>query len=236
MQCWKLREGILDLFEKSTGGRIIFSVNTIGGVKRDLADQDLAALLGTLDRLEASFRDTSRVFLEDPSIHHRLGGLGVLTREAVARLGAVGPMARASGLPFDVRMRSPGYWDLLDFQPVLETAGDSLARCVVRVREVHQSLDLIRQAVARMPRGTHPVAVKVKGFPDGETCVRLEQPRGEVVYFVRANGTRRLERFRARTPTFANLPAMIELVKGVELADVASIILTIDPCISCTER
>ncbi|HEU6440002.1 MAG TPA: hypothetical protein VFC12_06145, partial [Terriglobales bacterium] len=77
---------------------------------------------------------------------------------------------------------------------------------------------------------------KPRGNPSGETFTRLEQPRGEVVYYVKANGSKYLERFRARTPTFANVPAMIKLVKGCDLADVPNIILTIDPCISCTER
>ena len=105
------------------------------------------------------------------------------------------------------------------------------------MREVEQSIGLVRQAVERMPKGAdQPIETKVRGMPNGEVFVRLEQPRGEVMYYVRANGTKYLERFRARTPTFANVPAMIHLVKGVELADVPNIILTIDPCISCTER
>ena len=66
--------------------------------------------------------------------------------------------------------------------------------------------------------------------------LQMEQPRGEVAYYVRANGTKFLERFRARTPTFANIPSMIHMVKGCDLADVPNIVLTIDPCISCTER
>jgi len=81
-----------------------------------------------------------------------------------------------------------------------------------------------------------PIDVKVRGLPSGETFERLEQPRGEVIYYIKANGTKNLERFRARTPTFANIPAMIKLVKGCDLADVPNIIMTIDPCISCTER
>ena len=93
---------------------------------------------------------------------------------------------------------------------------------------------MIYQAVAKLPQG--PVEVKPKGFPQGEFMARLEQPRGEVVYYIKANGTKYLERFRARTPTFANIPAMIKLVKGCDLADVPNIIMTIDPCISCTER
>jgi ech hydrogenase subunit E len=236
MQCWKLRERVLDIFEKTTGGRIIFSVNKIGGVKRDIADEDLRAMLVELSKIEAAFADTAQVFLEDPSIRHRLGGLGVLSQDAARRLGTVGPMARASGVRFDVRAGPGVYRDALDFEPVVETGGDCLARCVVRVRELAQSFELMRRAALKLPAGTHPIEVKVRGFPTGEAVVRLEQPRGEVVYLVKANGTKFLERFRARTPTFANLPAMIELVKGVELADVASILLTIDPCISCTER
>jgi ech hydrogenase subunit E len=102
---------------------------------------------------------------------------------------------------------------------------------------VQQSIDLVRQLVEKMPKGDGlPIEAKVRGLPSGETFMRLEQPRGEVVYYIKANGTKFLERFRARTPTFANIPAMIQLVKGCDLADVPNIILTIDPCISCTER
>src|SRR5664279_2302377 len=106
-----------------------------------------------------------------------------------------------------------------------------------RMREVRQAIDLVHQMVDKMPKGEGlPLENKPRGNPSGETFTRLEQPRGEVVYYVKANGTKYLERFRARTPTFANIPAMIKLVKGCDLADVPNIILTIDPCISCTER
>lgn len=236
MQCWRLRETVLDIFEQTTGGRLIYSVNRPGGVKRDIADDDLTAIVGTIDRLGAAFAELSRVFLDDPSIRHRLGGLGLLSQEAARDLGVVGPMARASGLPLDVRCSGGAGYDRLSVTPIVEREGDSLARCRVRVREVLQSIELIHQVVARMPKQGGPIEVKARGFPVGETYVRLEQPRGEVVYFLKANGTKRLERFRARTPTYANLPAMLALVEGCELADVANIILTIDPCISCTER
>jgi ech hydrogenase subunit E len=105
------------------------------------------------------------------------------------------------------------------------------------MREVRQSIGLVRQAVDKMPKGEGQLLEnKPRGNPIGETFTRLEQPRGEVLYYVKGNGTKNLERFRARTPTFANIPAMIELVRGCDLADVPNIILTIDPCISCTER
>jgi ech hydrogenase subunit E len=237
MHCWRMREEILDIFEKTTGGRIIHSVNRIGGVKRDIADSELAAILVKLEDLGSEFKKTASVFGSDPSIAHRLGGVGVLTTADARAVDAVGPMARASGLATDTRLIGANGYDQLDFEPVVETAGDCLARVVVRMREVEQSIDLIRQAIDRMPKGEGlPIENKPRGNPLGETFTRLEQPRGEVLYYVKANGTKNLERFRARTPTFANIPAMIKLVKGCDLADVPNIILTIDPCISCTER
>jgi ech hydrogenase subunit E len=104
----------------------------------------------------------------------------------------------------------------------------------VRARELYQSLDLVRQAVKKIPDS--PINLKIKGNPDGETTCRVEQPRGEVFYYLKGNGTKRLDRMRVRTPTFANIPALLAVLPGCELADVPVIVLSIDPCISCTER
>lgn len=85
-----------------------------------------------------------------------------------------------------------------------------------------------------MPEGE--ISTPVKGFPNGEVISRVEQPRGEDVYYIKANGTKNLERLRIRTPTFANIPALVKMLQGVDFADVPMLVLTIDPCISCTER
>jgi len=85
-----------------------------------------------------------------------------------------------------------------------------------------------------MPSGD--IAVPVKGNPEGEYFMRVEQPRGEAFYYIKGNGTKFLDRMRVRTPTFANIPPMVATLKGSKLADVPLLILTIDPCISCTER
>ena len=239
MHCWRLRERVIDLFDQTTGGRIIFSVNRVGGVARDVSPEMLQHIVKTLEELRGDLAGVRRVFFEDASIHHRLAGVGHLSKEEAVRTGAIGPMARASGVPLDVRMGGDEDFPLyreLAFEPVLEPDGDCLARAKVRVREIDQAIDLVRQAVEKIPPAEGPLVAKVRGNPSGEAFVRLEQPRGEVVYFLRANGTKFLERFRARTPTFGNLPAMIQLLKDCDLADVPNIILTIDPCISCTER
>jgi ech hydrogenase subunit E len=85
-----------------------------------------------------------------------------------------------------------------------------------------------------MPDGE--IAVKVKGRPEGEITSRVEQPRGELFYYIKGNGTKYLDRVRIRTPTFANIPPLAAMLPGIELADVPIVVLSIDPCISCTER
>jgi ech hydrogenase subunit E len=133
-------------------------------------------------------------------------------------------------------MRNLGYgaYAQLEFETIVRTGGDSYDRCAVRIGELFQSISLIRQAIGKIPEG--PIEVKVTGNPDGEFFSRLEQPRGEVVYYIKANGTKFLDRVRVRTPTFANLPSMLKVLQGCDYADVPILILTIDPCISCTER
>lgn len=234
MQSWRMREKILDMFEYSTGGRVIFSVNRIGGVYKDMDAEMLKKFVKMFDDMDAELRILTQTFLEDSSVNSRLRNVGLLTRQQAHDLGAVGPMMRSSGIDLDSRKLGYAAYSQLDFQPIISTVGDSYARTDVRIHEIFQSIDLIRQAAKKIPDGE--ISVPVKGLPNGEYMMRVEQPRGEAIYYVKANGTKFLDRVRVRTPTFANLPAMLEVLKGCQFADVPILILTIDPCISCTER
>jgi ech hydrogenase subunit E len=234
MHTWKLREQILDIMEEMTGGRVIFSAVKIGGIKKDVDNAFLNNILDFLKGFEAEVRELFSVFENSLTARSRLEGIGVLSKEDALLLGAAGPTLRASGVNQDMRMLGYAAYDQLDFEPVVEQAGDNMARCRVRIREIYQSIDLIRQCIGKMPQG--PVDVPVKGNPDGEFIARVEQPRGEVIHHVKANGSKFLSRFRVRTPTFANIPPLVQMLKGCEFADVPIIVLSIDPCISCTER
>ncbi len=234
MQSWRLREKILDMFEISTGGRVIFSVNKVGGVLKDMPSDMLKSFVSILDDMEKELKETTTVFLNDFTVKSRLEGVGIITKDDAIRRGAVGPMMRASGIEVDMRKTGYAAYGDIDFEIITSTECDSLARCKVRIGEIFQSIGIIRQAAAKIPQGE--ISVPVKGNPDGEYFVRLEQPRGEAFYYVRANGTKFLDRMRVRTPTFANIPAMLQTLKGAQFADVPLLILTIDPCISCTER
>jgi len=234
MHSWRVRERVLKIIEGTTGGRVIFGVCKVGGVRRDI---DAAAMKNLLSELTEVGRETDeivKVFLNDGTVKHRLCGVGVLSREDAHDLGCVGPTLRASGWTNDTRKLGYGAFNELSFEPVTRTEGDCYARCAVRCAEIFQSIELIRQAAAKMPDSE--LAVKVVGNPAGEVFARTEQPRGEVIYYIKGNGTKNLQRFRVRTPTFANIPALVKSLQGCGLADVPVLALTIDPCISCTER
>ena len=234
MESWRLREDALDMFEASTGGRVIFSAMKIGGVRRDVSDEMLKDFAERITRMEEELKVIAKPFLNDMAVQTRLRGVGVLTAQQADELGCCGPFLRASGIARDIR--STGYcaYGDVDFEPIISNDGDSYARTECRIKEIFQAFDIMKQCIAKIPAGD--IDVPVKGMPNGEYFMRLEQPRGEAHYYVKANGTKFIDRMRVRTPTFANLSGLVETLKGCDLADVPILVLTIDPCISCTER
>ena len=234
MESWRLREKILDMFDETTGGRIIHSVNCVGGVQKDMDSSMLNDILHAVKDLEGELKPVVETFLQDYTVQSRLKGTGILTKENAIAMGAVGPMLRASGVEYDARLLGYAAYKDLTVAPVTSQECDSYARCEVRLKELMQSFELIREAIGKIPEGD--ISVPVKGNPSGEFFMRIEQPRGEAIYYVKGNGTKYLDRFRLRTPTTSNIPPMVEMLKGCQLADVPVLILTIDPCVSCTER
>jgi ech hydrogenase subunit E len=234
MQLWKIRERIMDLQEATTGNRVIVSVNVVGGLRRDLSLDQQQMISRNLAEVEGELKRLESTLLEDYTVQKRTRGKGVVAADKALELGCVGPTLRGSGVAQDMRLLGYAAYGDLAFEPVVEQEGDCYARCKVRYREVFQSIDLIRQALAGMPAGE--ISAKVKGRPEGEGVARVEQPRGEVFYYIKAGGGKFLDRVRIRTPTFANIPVLVAMLPGMYLSDVPVIVLSIDPCISCTER
>ncbi len=235
MQFWKLREKFMDLNEATAGNRVILSVNVVGGVRRDISPEHLKWILDEVTVLETEMARLSKTILDDYTVKKRTVGVGVLTGEQALQLGAVGPTQRGSGVAQDSRQLGYEAISELDFEPITVPDGDSWARGKVRFLEVIQAGNLIRQAIGKLPQG-ELAAPRPKGNPKGEAVCRVEQPRGEMFYYLRGNGTKYLERCRIRTPTFANVPPLLAMLPGIQLADVPVVVLSIDPCISCTER
>ena len=213
MNAWRLREHILDDLEATTGGRVIQGVNKVGGVRRDISPEKLDEMVKGLNSMERELRDLTNVFLHDPSVSHRLKGIGILGKQDAYELGAVGPTARGSGLGIDIRETGYAAFGKINFKPVVEHDGDCYARCAVRAKEMFTSIDIIEQCVKNIPDG--PVDVKVTGAPDGEYFSRAEQPRGEVIHYIKGNGKKNLVRHRVRTPTFTNIPPLVKAPQGL---------------------
>jgi ech hydrogenase subunit E len=235
LQFWRIREKVLDLMEMTMGHRVIPSVNVVGGVRRDISPEQKKVVIDTLEIIRKESESLVKVVTNDYTVKARTVGVGVLTKEQAIALGCVGPVLRASGVSEDVRLTKYQAYGDLNYEPIVETAGDCYARTIVRARELFQSIDLQLEALAKLPEGE--IAVKVKGNPPAnEAVMRSEAPRGELLYYAKGNGTRNLERLKIRTPTFANLPSLLISLPGCELADVPVIVLAIDPCICCMER
>jgi ech hydrogenase subunit E len=237
MHCWRLRERVLGIFERTVGARVTFSAVCVGGVTRDLDATQVSDMRAELDGIRCDYDRICKAFTEDKTVRNRTVGVARISREKALEMSMVGPFARASGVDNDVRtLGNGGYAYLNCFSPIMSDEGDCYARIVVRAREVLQSIDIIDEMLSKLPQGE--IAVPAKGTPEigSQAAIVLEQPRGEAFYYVRGNGTRYLDRVRVRTPTSQNLAGMVTALAGCDLADVNMIILTIDPCISCTER
>ncbi|HJJ55869.1 MAG TPA: nickel-dependent hydrogenase large subunit, partial [Methanocorpusculum sp.] len=188
---WKIREEILDELEAMTGGRVIQGVCKVGGVRRDVSSKYLESMDKRLDTIEDEIHGLVDVFLNKYTLQKRISGKGILKPDDAYNLGAVGPVARGSGLELDVRTSDDylAYHDL-SFKPVVSHGCDGYSRCEVRCNELIQSIAIIHNIIALIPEGD--VSVPVKGSPNGEYFSRSEQPRGEVIHYIRGNGTKYL--------------------------------------------
>jgi Ni,Fe-hydrogenase III large subunit len=186
MQVWRNREKVMDIMEETAGSRVIISANTIGGTRRDITSEMLVKITVIVDEIKEDLEQVEKVFFNEYTVKQRLVGVGHLSKEDAYELGACGPMARASGIVTDHRTMGYAAYGELDFEPIIHTDGDCYARTVVRLKEVYQSINLIKQAIGKIPEGE--IATPFKGFPNGEVVSRVEQPRGEVLYYMRGNG------------------------------------------------
>ena len=236
MYAWRDREKVMDLLESLTGNRVNYSANLLGGVKFDVDAAQAQSIRSTLDFLEERIRHYQDVVTHDEMFLQRTRGIGVMTRSQAEVMGAVGPTARASNVPRDLRTIAPyAAYSQFPVQMILDTRGDLEARFEVRLEELFESIRLIRVILNAMPEGELTVRMP-RRIPAGEAVVRLEAPRGEVFYFIKSNGTDKPERLKIRTPTICNLNSVVRLAVGHQLADAPMILAGIDPCFSCNDR
>ena len=235
MWVWKLREEILDVMEILSGNRNHYAMFKPGGVRRDLNPDDFPLVLKKIDSIVPTLDRLKKAILDDPVLHARLKGIGILTKEDALDYSALGPTARASGVAKDVRKDvSYGAYDQIDWDMIVTENGDVFDKVVVRVLETYESIKIVKECLKNLPPGE--IDCKIKDIPPGEGIGTHEAPRGETFHYVRSDGTNRPVRHKVRAPTFMNLPTCHSTVIGCDIADATIILASIDPCYCCTER
>ena len=237
------RERLLDVFEEIMGGRMTI----IGGLRDDLTPNQAQMILNALNEVERKLPEYARMTEQNHIFQKRLKGVGVITKEDAIAYGLTGPIARASGVPYDIRKDDPYLvYDQVEFDIITRDAGDNYARYEVRRDEIYQSIKIAKQAIAKLPAGPYraanamtlrpPVALSMKTPKWGEAFVRNECPRGEGCVFLVSDGSNYPYRMRLRGPSFNNLSIMSELCTGMTLPDMVATLATLDPVFGECDR
>jgi ech hydrogenase subunit E len=236
MHMMQVREIGQDMLESIFGNRQDIGAMCIGGVRYDLDDKTIAYIHGAIAKIETETKDIIKTFKSNGSILRRTKGVGVLTHADAITCGVVGPVARASGIEYDVRRAAPyAAYDRLPLVVHSLTDGDVWSRAMVRLEEILTSINLLRACLRDLPGG--PTNINDRpDIPPGQAVTRSEAPRGEVIYYLRTNDTPQPERVKWRVPTFMNWDSLRFMLQDAKIADIAMIVNSIDPCLSCTER
>ena len=235
MWAWKYREPICDIFETVTGNRQNYAMHKVGGVRRDIEKEHISYILKRLDEFIGKLNMLKGAVLDDPVLHERLKGVGILTKEDAIDYSALGPTARASGVNIDVRRDFPyAAYDKIKWNVVTQEEGDVFAKTVVRILEMFESVSIIRQCLDKMPKGA--IDSNPKDIPPGEGIGQIEAPRGECFHYIKSDGTNSPVRHKIRAPTYMTFPIFRETVIGETVSDATIILAAIDPCYCCTER
>lgn len=234
MQSWRIREHVMELAELLTGSRKTYGINIPGGVRRDILEPYIDRAKKVIKLVEDEFK-VLRDKLLVPEVKVRLKEIGYLPKEDARKLAVLGPTMRGSGIARDVRKDQPycAYRDL-DFRIAVYDEGDNLSRTLVRIDEILESINIVKQILDNLPSG--PIRTEFEPKPYRIGVGAAEAPRGEVFHLLITGERNRLYRWRVRAPTYNNIPALKIMLRGVPLADAPITIASIDPCFSCTDR
>ena len=237
MWSWKYREPVLDIMEAVTGNRQNYAMMKPGGVRRDIEEGEIPGILKMVDELIPRIDLLVGAVKDDPVIHARTKGVGILTKEEAHNYGASGPTARASGVKIDVRRDEPyAAYGLVDWKVITCENGDVYDKIVVRLLEIYESIKIIKQCLEKLKNVKGEIDAKIKDVPPGHGLGHAEAPRGEVFHYLRSDGTNRPVRHKIRAPSFCNVPTFKATCIGETVSDATIILAAVDPCYSCTER
>lgn len=232
------REMILDIFEETTGGRLIQNYNVIGGVQADLHPDFQKKVKEFIVHLRSVIKDYHDIFTGNVIATTRLKGVGLLSKEDAISLGATGGTGRASGWANDVRKHHPyAMYDKVDFKEILYTEGDSFARYMVRMDEIMESCHIIEQLIDNIPEGEFRVKTKpIIKLPEGNYSASVETSRGEFDVFLESHGDKSPYRLHYRSTGLPLVHALDTVCRGNKIADLIAIGGTLDYVIPDIDR
>ena len=234
------RELILDLFESATGSRMMCNYFRFGGVAFDLPDGWLARARALVeDRLPGKIDELDRLLSKNEILLDRCVGIGVITAEEAIAFSTAGPVLRASGVNFDLRRAAPyGIYDRFEFDVITGQNGDVYDRYFVRLQEIRESLRILRQAIRDIPAG--PILPGKKAYlikpPVGEAYSRVENPKGELGFYVVSDGSGTAYRYHVRSSSFVNLTALEAMCLGHTIADSVAVLGSLDIILGEVDR
>lgn len=232
------REKILDIFEETTGGRLLMSYYTPGGLMYDIHPNFQKKVKEFLKYFRKRLPEYDQLLTGNVIFQNRTKGVGILTKEEAINFGVTGPSGRGSGFSCDVRKKYPySAYPLVNFKEILLEEGDSLARYKVRIAEMWESMNIIEQLIDNIPEGPFTAKMKpVIKLPAGEYYQRVETARGELGVYIISDGNKTPYRMKFRTPSFCNLSVLDHISRKVKIADLVAIGASLDLVIPDIDR
>jgi len=241
--CFRDREKILHLFEITCGARLLYNYMWVGGLSHDLHPDFIRLTKEFIQYFRPKVVELNELLTNNKIFIERTANIGILPVDVAINYGVSGPMLRGSGFKWDIRRNDPySIYDRFDFdipvgQGLMGTVGDSWDRYYVRVLEMEESLKIIEQAIEQIPEGNVSEAIPKRIKPPvGEVYARIENPRGELGYYIISDGTTNPFRVKVRPPSFVNLAVMDELCRGHMVADVIAILGSVDIVLGEVDR
>jgi NADH-quinone oxidoreductase subunit D len=240
LYAFREREKILDVFEAVSGARMMCNYFRFGGVRADLADADVKRIKELVDAFPAFLDEMDTLLNDNEILLERTQGIGKLSKELAIAASITGPVARASGVAYDIRkVDGYGIYDRFDFEVPVGAHGDVLDRYAVRVLEMRESLKILRQALKDLPAGPiQDPKYKLRNFrpPKGEAYGRIESPKGELGFYVVSEGDKCPYRYHVRAPSFINITILEDMCIGHKVADVVVILGAVDIVLGEVDR
>jgi NADH-quinone oxidoreductase subunit D/NADH-quinone oxidoreductase subunit C/D len=232
------REHILDIFDQTTGSRLVQSFICPGGLMYDVHPDFVKRIREFIAYFRKKLPEYDRLLTGNIIFLERTKGLGVMTKQQVMDYGITGPSARACGVSCDLRIHQPySAYDRVEVKEILASEGDTFARYKVRIDEMYESMRILEQLIEILPEGDHTAKMKaVVKLPEGEYFQSVETARGELGVHIISRGDKYPYRMKLRSPNFSNLFVVDEIARDTKIADLVAISGSLDLIIPDIDR